>query len=255
MSLEIKERDDSEKKENVESTSNQITPQVIAELQREIAELRAEKSSTNNDSATVKAIEQLVEGLRKKSDDEKYGGENQYVDVADIDPEDYLERGIPFYCHKVMYVIVDDKRGGHAVQTPFKNKLVFQYQSTRAVGTGKETRLHNLSCYVSHSKKEVEWLEKHSGYGSLFFKSHMEAMTVDAIKAHKLARVMSALNRMETGRVVKMAADMGIVSEDPQMLRIAIANKQVEEEMKNEEEANKIRVKEAIIENDLLKKE
>jgi len=257
MGLEVNERDNSEENKKGEAQNLDQTALLI-EMRKELNELKAQKSNGNTDSnsdATAEMLKKLVDGLKAKTDDEKYGGENQYVQVADIDPEDYLEVGVPFYCHQVMRVIVDDKRNGHAVQTPFKNTLVFKYQSTRAVGTGKETKLHNLSCYSSHSKKEVKWLEEHTGFGSLFFKSHMEAMTVDAIKANKLARTMISLSRMETGRVVKMAADLGINSEDPSALRIAIANRQVEEEMAKEEAANKIRVKESIIEANLITEE
>jgi len=239
-----------EKKENVLS-NKELIDQIKAELKAEMAH-----STPANSDANGELLKELVNQLRDKPDDEKYGGESKYVNLADIDEGDRLKDGVTFFSHKVSYVVVDDKRNGHPVQTPYKNILKFDYQSTKKVGSGKETRLHNLSAYTSFSKKEVAWLKEHTSFGSIFFLSHKEAMTVDNVRANKLARKMTVLSRMETSRVIKIATDLGINQmEDLHALRVVIANKQVDDEMNKEAQANAVRVKEARIEEEVLSKE
>ena len=258
MSLKEEDYESEENKENkVENkTENVLSNKELIEIAK--AELKKELglSTPANSDATAEAIKQLVTQLKEKPDDEKYGGENKYVQLVDIDKEDRLEQGVTFFSHKVTYVIVDDKREGFPVQTPYKNVIKFDYQSTKKVGSGKEAKLHNLSAYTSFSKKEVAWLKEHTSFGSVFFMSHKEALTVDNVRANKLARKMTVLNRMDTARVIKMANDCSINQmEDMHALRVAIANKQVDEEMAKELEANEIRVKEARIEEELFTKE
>jgi len=255
MAIEVEETNGEENKENKNAETQLDQTELLLAMRKELDDLKKIKSNTDsgNSDATVAAIAELVKGLKTKTDDEKYGGENTYVNVSDIDPDDYMEKGVTFFSHRVMTVIVDDKRNGHAVQNPYKTRMIFAYQSTKKVGSGNEAKLHNLSAYTTHSKKEVKWLEEHTGYGSQFFKSHMNAMTTDSIKASKLARAMTVINRLDTGRIIKMAIDLGIEqSEDIQMLRIAIANKQVEALIAKEDEANQVRVKEAIIEKEII---
>ena len=228
-------------------------------MKRELDELKKEKESSQEGTPqadTASLMKELVEGLREKSDDEKFRGRDSYVGYQDIDPKDVLKDPVSFYAHKIGYVIVDDKRNGHNVSTPFKRDIVFKYQSTKKVGSGTEAMLHNISQYTCRSKKELEWLEAHTFYGSIFFSSHKEAMSVDARRAGKLARIMGVLNRMEVAKVINMADKNGIsMSEDIGMLRIAIANKQANEELAREDQANALRVKEADIAKQLIKGE
>jgi len=251
MAIEIEEVSGSE--ENKQK-GDAITRELILNMQKQIEELQASKNVNNPVvSNTENVLKELVAGLKEKPDSEKYGGERYYVREEDIDFEDLLPIPVPFYCHQVMYVIVDDKRNGHPVRTPFGNTIVFEYQSTRRVRNGKEESLHNISQYVSKSKKEVEWLEKCKGYGSIFFKSHIDAMNVDGRKAAKLARIMSVLQRSDVGKVIRLANQNGITpSQDVSMLRLAIANKQAEDEIKAEDASNQIKLRNSIIETEII---
>jgi len=246
MSIEIEEVN--------ENSGKDQTAELVLQMKKELEELKKEKQSPASGSTdALSLMKELVAGLKEKPDSEKYGGEGTYTKIEDIDPEDYLEEGYSFFCHQVGYVIVDDTRQGMAVQTPFKNVIKFVYQATRKTGTGNETKLHNLSSYTSYSKKEVEWLKKHRAFGSIFFVSHMDALNADSRKAAKLARVMSVLNSSDVHRIIQIAKQNNIEpSQDINMLRLSIANKQVDEEMAKEDQANQIRLKESIIEQDLL---
>jgi len=258
MALEIEELNDSEGSEKKQTPSIDQT-ELLEQMRLEIKKLQEQQSQPANSGGNidvVSALTLLAEQLKQKPDSEKYGGANFYVKPEDIDQDDLIVDGVPFFCHQVYYVIVDDVRQGFPVKTPFGNVITFQYQSTKRVSSGNETRLHNLSVYVSYSKKEVAWLEGHRGYGSIFFKNHVAAMSIDSRKAAKLARIMAVLQRYDVAKVVKMANANGISpSTDINTLRLVLANKQADEEMKTEEASNQIRVKEALIEADILKEE
>ena len=78
-------------------------------------------------------------------------------------------------------------------------------------------------------------------------------MSTDARKASKLARIMTALQRYEVGRIISMAKQHGIEpSQDINMLRLVLANKQADEEIQKEDASNEIRVKNAIIEKEVI---
>lgn len=251
MAIDIEEID-SEKNEQRSPSVN--TEELLFSMQKEIEFLKKNQENANpKDESTKELITSLVKELKNKPDSEKYGGENFYVKPEDIDRNDLIEDGVTFFCHQVCYVIVDDIRQGFPIRTPFGNKILFKYQSTKKVGTGNETKLHNLSVYVSYSKKEVKWLNEHRGYGSIFFNSHVAAMSIDGKKAAKLARIMAVLQRMPVAGVIRMAGQNGIEpSEEIQTLRLSIANKQADDEIKRETESNAIKVKEALIESDIL---
>jgi len=242
----------SEKKSNIETQDSVTNNEMFLAMQKQIDELKKIKNVPGSES-TAEVLRELVAELKQKPDSEKYGGEDTYTRPEDIDPEDVLDEGVTFFSHQVAYVIADDKRNGHNVRTPFGKAIKFVYQSTRQVKTGNETKLHNLSTYTSFSKKEVQWIRDHKFFGTIFFSSHSKALTTDAVKASRLAKIIVTLQRYDVHKVIKMAKGLGIEpSEDINGLRIAIANMQADNEMKAEAESNQLRVREAIIEKEIL---
>ncbi len=250
--MKIEEENSEEKR--VEAVTPELSDkEVIAQMQEQIKALTDAKSQPTGTNETVEAITQLVNQLKEKPDSEKYGGENSYTRPEDIDPNDRLEEGVTFFSHQVAYIIADDKRDGHNVRTPFGTAIKFVYQSTKAVKHGNETRLHNLSAYTSFSKMEVEWIMKHKFYGTIFFSNHASALGTDAVKAGKLARIIIVLQRYDVNKIVRIAQGLGIPpNEDISVLRTVVANKMAEDEMEAEKQSNQVRVKEAIIEKDIL---
>ncbi len=198
-------------------------------------------------------LKQLVEGLKGKSDLEKYGDGFQYVDESDIDPKDVLEVPVTFFCHKVGYVIVDDMRNGNPVRTPFGRPIVFQYHSTEKKQAGKHVELHSLSMYVCKSKKELEWLRSHRQYGFMFFDKIKSALGADMKHATILARHMMQASNLSPHRVIEIAKSMNIpMSDDVDHLRALVAEKQAKEEITLTEKAHKDRTFESLKEQKIL---
>lgn len=246
------EKSEVNEQEEGQKGSQKYNDELIRSLQKELEAIKKNQSSVGMSPVEVaKLVKELT--AEHKTDQEKYGdGESHYVDEKDIDPEDFLEIPVPFFCHKVGYVIVDDKRKGHIVRAP-RGKIVFKYDSTKRKQVGKEYELYNLSVYNSYSKTESEWLKEHSRYGSIFFDKINAAMGADARKAAKIAKFMNVLSNMEQHRLIRVAKSWQVpIIEDLNGMRIEIAYKQAQQEIEKEEAANLSRAEEAVKETLLL---
>lgn len=211
----------------------------IAQQVKEQVASAPQQAAPSTDQAEM--MKQLVEGLKEKSDSEKYGAQSGYVDVTDIDKDDFLGPGKEenFYAHKTGYVVVDDKRNGLPVQTPFKNVIVFKYQATRKLGTGKDVQLFSYANYVCKSRKEAQWLRDHSMYGTMFFSRADTALNVDGRKAIKLAKFMTNMANLDQYALFNMAKQHGVEpGTDVQELRARLANKFAEKAMDEEKAAS-----------------
>jgi hypothetical protein len=184
--------------------------------------------------------------LKEKPDSEQYG-EGKYVNEASIKPEDYDSQGTTFCAYSTGMVIVDDIRAGHPVQTPFKNKIIFDFQATKKYkNSDGRDEISTFCAYTSHSKMEIEWLRKHRFYGVLFFESAKEALSVDVKKAQKMMHTLGAISTLDQHAVISRCRENSIpVVDDLQKMKIMLASRIVEKEMAIEENQNAIRTTQA----------
>jgi len=192
-------------------------------------------------------LKELIAGLQKKDDLQKYGSGYDYVEEKDIDPKDYLEHGTTFFVHKVGYVIVDDMRNGLPVRVPFGKPIIFQYQSTEKRQVGKHIELHNLATYTSFSQKEVDWLRKDTKFGLIFFDNIRTALNVNARLAEKLAKSINAVNNMEYNRVIQSCQGNDLpVTANVDEMRSQLAHFLAQAELEAEKDAQMKRTKDSI---------
>ena len=234
---------DDQKKSQSEAS---IAPnaEMIAQLKSEIkAEL---KTAEPNSDATAELLTQLVDRLSGKSDKDKYGTGFTYVDEVDIDQEDLLDAkdAVTFFSGSVGYIIVDDMRNGHPVQTPYRRPIKFVYQSTKRREKGKDTDLINLASFTSISKKEVEWLKAHTFFGSIFFLRSDVSMNSDIRRAAKMARYMSSFNGMNQHQLIKMCRDnnLPLVGDELGDLKALLASHFAQKLIEQEDQALEINV-------------
>jgi len=208
------------------------------EVKKQVAAILAAQgvSTPVAPNSDMSAMEQMVTLMAKKFD--QVGGPkssqfefNQAHSEIDYDPSDVLskEDEVTFICHKMMYVIVDDKRGGKNIRAPF-DKIIFDYDSTKQVKDGKETNLLNLSKYTCRSKKELEWLREHSLFNIMFFDTVSGAMNADIERASLLVKHMTTLQGRGQQELIQMAKGMAGVEfrGDLNTLRAEIAHYHVE---------------------------
>lgn len=163
---------------------------------------------------------------------------NQAHSEIDFDPNDVLpkEEERTFISHKMLYVIVDDKRGGRNIRAPF-DKILFDYDSTKRTKDGKETNLLQLSKYTCRSRIELKWLLEHTLFNIMFFDSVKGALSADVERAGVLVRHMTVLQSRGQHELIQAAKGMPGVEfrGDLNMLRAEIANYQTDLDMSSRE--------------------
>ena len=182
---------------------------------------------------------EVIKALRERSDEEKFGG--AYTRAEDINPEDALsaEEAVTFFAYQSQYFIVDDKRNGREVRTPYYTTLHFKYESSRVQKSGKDNNIFSMSTYVCRSKREVEWLRNHTHYNALFFDKQKSELGEDAVYATIVARVMTSLNGMGQIQIVALAKQHGIpLTQDIRSMRVQVASMQAKKQMADAKEVS-----------------
>jgi len=165
-------------------------------------------------------VEELVEQLNPDMARSRMRREEQ------IDQSDYLPEPVAFFTYSRRYVIWDDKRYGQPVKTPYNRPFIFINVSTHVtggVGRNGTQVLHTSVCLVS-TKKEVEWLQKHSLYKTVFFESMGETATIiDRHFALKMQEGLAEISSLTEYEIMKRAIDAGVSpSKDLSAMRSAL---------------------------------
>jgi len=218
---------------------------MMEEFNRAINQKPSQSSSPTLEQATL--IDSIAQAMAKK---EMYvKGGRTYSDVKEIDPEDYDEVGATFTSYGAGYLIIDDVRNGHAIRTPYGRPLRFVFQGGRITEVGKVQEYSSFCAINIHSKKEIEWLRKHSRYGIEFFEDTKLALSADAIKIGIASRVSKVMASLDQHQILARARQYGIplggnLSDIRVQLTLAIAD----EEMGKQEREIKERNQGAIVE-------
>lgn len=201
-------------------------------LQEQLKEIQEGRAALSSADVLAQALQSLASKQEKKDLDYEAG-----IPEEDIPVDDFLEEGVRFCAPFVGYVISDDKRKGQRVVLPYGKKVIeFDYAATRITQTGKHQNTHPISAYTSRSKKEVEWLRKHSLYRITFYETTTAAANADAVKATKLANIMTYLKDYEFPDLMSRAKENDVpMTEDINILRTNLAFKILENELKAEE--------------------
>jgi len=237
---------------------DEATLEVIKRLEAKISDLESKVSVPNGVSAPetsdTKLLRELVSQIKGGGND-GYDFKERYLASYEIDQDDQLprEKWVTFVCHKVGYVIVDDKVNGVPVRVPY-GAIKFEYDSTRRIQNGKEVDVVNLSRYTCRSKKELEFLRNHSNYRLVFFENMRGTSNIDANKSMKLLSVFNSFRTMGIHDLIPYANEYGIdTTMDIQHLRASITEAYVDKQIQREKASNEIRVNDNIMEALALK--
>lgn len=206
------------------------------------------------DQGTMLSLIEAIKGTTSESN-----GQFQFNTAhteSEVDLDDVLDQKdwTIFVSHRVGYVIADDKRHGKNIRAPF-NLIEFKYNNTKRVTNGKETELFHISTYICKSKRENKWLREHSAFGTMFFDKISGALNVNAKKAARLMKVMTGLRNYGQAELVMLARQNGIeLVDDLNIMRASIATVMVENQLKQEEKATEMVLRETKIESELLSK-
>lgn len=242
MTIETGKMDNEEE----QKSTAELTAMVL-NLTKELAELKKNGNPQVSQLPGGMSLEQftdIIKAVKERPDVEKFEV-GKFVAESDIPKDDYDEKGVIFCAYSTGYVIVDDVRKGLAVRTPYGNKIFFMYQASKRTRGQKGEELNTYSQYVSHSKREQQWLRDHRFFGAIFFESAKEALSVDAQKAQRLLKFINALMAMDQHGIVKRCREYSVpISDDFRVMRIKLAYKMVEREMDEETASSTKKVEE-----------
>lgn len=169
-------------------------------------------------------IETVVKSVKEKPDDQKYGS-TTYTDEKDIDPDDFDDVGVMFSALSTGYVVVDDKRKGKSIQTPFRNVILFGFNAMIKTRDSRGKEVLNTFCsYTSHSKTEQQWLRGHTYFGIKFFESHIEALNANAAKAQKISHFIDIVGGYDNSQLMQLCKQHNVsIGNDPHKMRTNLA--------------------------------
>lgn len=252
MALEEKELPEGN---DVPKNESKLNDELVNSLLQKISELEKKVNQPQSTSSDTSALRDLVEALKGTTQDSSgYKFENNYlsntlIDEADVLPED---EWVTFISNTVGYVIVDDLRNGIPVRVPY-GKIEFKFDSAKEVKNGKESDIFNISKYVCKSRKELEFLKKHSGYNFFHFENIKGAKSINAQKAIKMQTVFKSLQSLGQHQLVTLARQHNIeIPEDIFSLRGEIAFKIVEEQVLKERDQTAQLLTETRLESEIV---
>jgi len=220
--------------------SNDQLQKLVLQLSQQVNELKNSNKPASfpvNQGMSADDVAKIVGAMRDQNDIDYESG----ITSEQVPVDDYDEKGVRFCAPFLGYVIIDDTRNGYRVRLPFgKKKVFFEYQATRKYQQGKFQAIAPFSAYTSHSKKEIEWMRAHSGYGIFFYESANDATNSDLRKIQELSKIMTVLTNYELHDLNKRAKEYGIdFSDNPQEMRVKIAYKMLEKKMGEEDDKTK----------------
>lgn len=174
------------------------------------------------------------------------------INMEDVDPEDILEVPAYFFSYSYKYAIYDDLKNGVALNPPYgavKFNPLFRSSPTGKV-YGTSARYSNISYALVYSKKQSEWLKKHSLFGVYFFENIGAAQSVDYLEAESIAKAYQTVQGLSGFKLRHrcQAEGIDITSIDDSVMR----QKLIDKISKNLQQQNK-EIKESNLKSALTK--
>jgi len=181
------------------------------------------------------AMGEMVETMR----DATFSGSSREglrpMNMDDFDINDVLEVPVMFFTYSLGYMLMDDVKQGHAIRTPYNRPFKFNhlFRHERVGARDKKEFLMVSVCKIS-SKKELDWLQRHSLYGVKFFEDIRNVRSVDIEMQERLVEANNEIARLSDHEIVQRALGEGVspstdVSKMKRSLVQSIANKRIQE--------------------------
>lgn len=177
----------------------------LVESTNKLIELLSKQQGNSTNATDIAKV--LLEYQAQMSGQQlKYG-------ASALDPEDILPKGeeVTYYAPGIMYLIVDYyNEAGVPVRSPYNKTFLFKHQGGKITKTAKEES-YNAFCSVTvRSKKDVEWLEKHPMFNTMFFRKSNKALSTNSSLALKTAEIYQTINAWDRDRILEEARNRNI---------------------------------------------
>jgi hypothetical protein len=245
MALEkSEEKDEPVKEVKADKAESQEEMIPMSKVQELVDQSVADAVKGGGSSELIKALTEAITNSKNSGVTQDKYDELSYAQPADIGPEDMLEDPVTFWATGVLLVIGDDKKNRVNIPAPY-GVVTFKPQGEKRVQRGKETDIQILSTYNSYSKKESEFLQNHTMFGSAFFMKSDHALSVDTRYTAKIASYAQALRNTEAYNIIQQAKAKGLqVTDDVDGMRLQLATIQAKKDMEAYTQAELVTLKE-----------
>lgn len=159
--------------------------------------------------------------------------------------DDYLKTPVTIYTFCSYKPIFDDRRGGHAIKTPYGRPIVLKFSGNMPNGKGTNVP---VATGKLETKKELDFIRKHSLFGIEIFETAAGALSTDPNEAQLMSNVMTMVNTMTQAEVISRVKNEGGVeiSPDIERMRHDLFTKLFNEEKLRQEQWNQLHRKQAL---------
>lgn len=211
-------------KKQADENAPQDVASILAEMNKMREEMEALRSQTGNTPTGMAELAQAIHSLVNNNSEPKSTARLTASPVMEyeIDPDDFLDEPVLFFKFSHSHTIFDDVRFNKPIFTPYKTPIKF-HNSQYSVKQGP-TRFDQSTIAICtarvRSKKEVEWLRKHSEYNVTFFEEIQKAQSMNSVLAAKLVQANNMCMNMTQSEVIHRAKIEGIqISKDVDQMK------------------------------------
>ena len=202
--MSLKTSDDKTKTSEKEVVPSSEGEEILHVTKSELAGLFEQLKNETSKSKTEHLLEEMLDQMRVS---EGTPTSVRIRAVEDVDVKDYLDDPAIFYCYSFSHIVMDDKRWGHPVKTPYGRPIRFKplYRYVKPGSSRFDQEIISMSCVSIRSKKEADWIRNHTHFGIRYFETPKEAQTVDRVFADILVEMSNMLNSMSQFEVIQRA--------------------------------------------------
>lgn len=227
--------------------------ELSAKLEKQLSQTQqTQAAGAGIQSNDILALAKAIQGQRDAASiDFEEGIFAEQMPVDDILPR---EEWVTFCAPKAGYALVDDNRNGMTIKLPYGKKVIFfEYVTTNRTQNGKDNITVPLSTYTCKSLIERDWIRQHSMYGSLIFESTTQAASADALRAVRMAQILSVVKDYDQPKLIVEARRYGVeFTGNVEVTRLNLVERMLEKEAQAQEANQKRILEETFIARELM---
>lgn len=187
---------------------NEITAEVLNNIKR--ANPNQSVADDTKDALMLQILQQIADTQTQNIQGQKdlitLQKKRQFgirsIDQSEIDPTDILQKPLVFFAWGFSTVVSDDFVNGTTIQPPYGRAISFRHLYRMKTSQGK----FSSYCYAMiYSKKQAEFLRKHSDFNIRLFESLADAQSVENEYMTLIIAANDSIKRMSQHEVLSAA--------------------------------------------------
>lgn len=211
------------KKRLKKELADEITAEVLANIKR--ANPNQSVADTTKDELFLQILQQIADtqtqNIQGQKDIISLQKKRQFgirsIDQSEIDSTDILSKPLVFFAWGFSTVVSDDFVNGTTIQPPYGRAISFRHLYRMRTPNGK----FSSYCYAMiYSKKQAEFLRKHSDFNIRLFESLSDAQSVENEYMTLIIAANDNIKRMSQHEVLSAAKANNVVIDSMDMSTI-----------------------------------